>query len=97
MAFKTVKTISPGVECRRLWLIYSRKTKSVVGMWLTQSARDGVLSDMDKNTPGQYGRAVAWCCLDGGELVVEFTPEGLTVPECYSGELEALARKAWRR
>ena len=97
MAFKTVKTIPAGVECRRLWLIYSRQTKSVVGMWRSQPTRDGFLTTMNKNFPGQYGAGYAWCRLDGGELLVEFFPGGLTIPGCYAGEFEVLAREAWRR
>lgn len=97
MAFKTVKTIPTGAECRRLWLIYTRQTKSVIGMSRSQPARDAALYDMDKNAPGQYGAGYAWCCLDGGELLVEFFPGGLTIPECYAGDFEALARAAWRR
>ncbi|MBP5531574.1 MAG: hypothetical protein J6Y54_06070 [Lentisphaeria bacterium] len=98
MAFKTVKTIPAGAECRRLWLIYSRHTKSVVGMWRTQSTRDAFLTTMNKNFPGQYGAGYAWWCYDGsGELLVESFPAGLKIPECYAGEFEALAREAWRR
>lgn len=98
MAFKTTKTIPVGAECRRLWVIYSRQTKSIVGMWRCQSARDGALSRMKENFPEQYNAGYAWCCYDGsGELLVEFFPGDLTVPDCYAGEFEALVREAWRR
>ena len=74
-----------------IWLIYKRSTKTVVGMWRRQTERDSAFTGMDKSFPGQYGKASAWCRCEGDELIVAGFPGGLTIPECYKAEFEALA------
>lgn len=75
-----------------IYLIVSVKSRSVVGWAKQQSERDGMLTELNRSTPGQYIAATMKVENDRGHYSCEFDPADIVVPEIYHRELERTAR-----
>ena len=74
-----------------LYLIYKRRTCTVVGLWGNANYRDTVLRSLEGSFPGQYSAAAAWGRIIDGDLEVWFG-EIISLPECYRQEFERAMR-----
>jgi len=77
---------------RTIYLIASARSRRIVGWHRKQSERDGILTELKHNCPGQYigGKLVAED--DGKTVSAVYTPADLVVPEAYRDELDRLCR-----
>ena len=78
---------------RTIYLIASAKSRRIVGWHRDQSERDGMLTELNHNCPGQYIGGTLVAEVDRGTLVEKtFTPADLVVPDAYRDEINRLCR-----